>query len=259
MTLHEIRRVRHELRRRTLTVTGVTPLTPKMLRIHLTGDLTGFDSAGFDDHVKLLLGTPGAGPGEPGAPGEGPRPPMRDYTPRLFDVAAGTLAIDFALHDAGPATAWAMNAAPGDRIGIGGPRGSAIVPDDFDWYLMVGDETALPAIGRRLSELRADVPVTVIAAVTGPDEEQSFETRANLTMIWVHRGEDRSNDPAPVLAAIADVPFPPGDGFVWIAAEASVARAARALIVDTRGHPLAWTKASGYWQHGQADVSDKLM
>ena len=50
-------------------------------------------------------------------------------------------------HDGGPATSWAKAAVPGDTLEIGGPRGPTIVANDFDWFLLVGDETALPAIG----------------------------------------------------------------------------------------------------------------
>ena len=71
---------------------------------------------------------------------------MRDYTPRRHDAEAGTLEIDFALHEAGPATQWAEQAKVGDLLGVGGPRGSFIVPTDFDWHLLIGDDTALPAI-----------------------------------------------------------------------------------------------------------------
>jgi len=248
MALHEIRRLRHELRRRTLTVEAVEPITPQMVRITLSGDLSGFDSASYDDHVKLLL---------PSSDGADDAPAMREYTPRRFDVAAGELVIDFAIHEAGPATAWAVQAAPGQTIGIGGPRGSAVVPDDFDWYLLIGDETALPAIGRRLEELRGGVQVTVVAAVTGPEEEQAFRSPAALTTRWVHRSATAADDPAPVLAALDGIAFPPGDGFVWIGAEASVARALRAAVVEGRGHPLAWTRASGYWRRGEADASEK--
>ncbi|MGL1747182.1 siderophore-interacting protein, partial [Vibrio parahaemolyticus] len=49
---------------------------------------------------------------------------------RRFDPVLGTLTIDFALHQAGPATAWALAAKPGDRLEIGGPRGSTILADD---------------------------------------------------------------------------------------------------------------------------------
>src|SRR5262245_39180093 len=162
MTKHAITRVRHEPRRRILTVQRVERLTPSMARITLCGDLAGFISSGYDDHVKVFFPLPGQnGPTMPQPDANGqvpegvPRSPGRDYTPRRYDVTRNELVIDFALHDAGPATSWAAQAAPGQQLGVGGPRGSFLVPDDFDWYLFIGDETALPAIGRRLEELRA--------------------------------------------------------------------------------------------------------
>ena len=95
---HAIRRVRHETRRRSLTVASVTALTPRMKRIVLVGDLEGFASLGADDHIKLFFAD---------ASGAGA---MRDFTPRAFDAVAGTITIDFALHEAGPATTWATAA-----------------------------------------------------------------------------------------------------------------------------------------------------
>ena len=65
---------------------------------------------------------------------------MRDFTPRRHDAEKGELVVDFAIHGAGPATEWASAARPGSRLGVGGPRGSFVVTDDFDWYLMIGDE-----------------------------------------------------------------------------------------------------------------------
>lgn len=94
---------------------------------------------------------------------------MRDYTPRHFDAARRELTLDFILHDAGPATAWAQQVKIGDQLGIGGPRGSQVVADVFDWYLLLGDETAMPAIGRRLEELSDDVRAIVLIEV---DDEQ---------------------------------------------------------------------------------------
>lgn len=50
-----IERIRHDTRRRTLTVETVERLTPHMVRICFTsGDLDGFASLSFDDHVKLF-------------------------------------------------------------------------------------------------------------------------------------------------------------------------------------------------------------
>ncbi len=242
-----VTRHRHELKRRTLTVRQKTRLTPNMIRILFEGvDLAGFVSLAPDDHVKLFI------------PTDSGEPERRDYTPRLFDAAAATLAIDFAVHDAGPATRWAIGAAPGDRLDIGGPRGSAVVAPGFSWWLLVGDETALPAIGRRIEELPAGVRVVSVVAIAESGDEQRFATAAEHEAHWVRRPLHRADDPAPLLVALRHIELPQGDGFVWIAAEASVARAVRDELVGRHGHPRAWTKAAGYWRKGVADAHEKL-
>ena len=127
---HTPRRVRHEPRRRMLIVKQVETIAAHMVRITLSGDLEGFTSLGFDDHVKLFFpdGTTNAD-GTANLLG-------RDFTPRRYDPAADTLEIDFAIHDAGPATRWAAEAKPGDPLPLGGPRGSFIIPMTFDWHLL---------------------------------------------------------------------------------------------------------------------------
>lgn len=240
-----IERVRHELRRRELTVTAVENLTPNMLRITLTGDdLADFASASPDDHVKIFL------------PGAGVEPESRDYTPRRFDADGRRLILDFAVHDAGPATAWALQAKPGSSLLVGGPRGSAVISGVKRW-LLVGDETALPAIGRRIEEAADDDVITVIAAVTDSLNEQSFQGKARVDTLWVHRPLADAADAAPLLSALETIEIEP-ETFAWIAAEASVARALRTYLTQERHHPLAWLKAAGYWLKGQADAHEKI-
>ena len=85
--LRRVERVRHELKRRELTVQAVEAVTPHFRRITLVDDsLSDFVSASFDDHVKVFIGDA-----------------RRDYTPRSFDNAARELVIEFALHGDGPA------------------------------------------------------------------------------------------------------------------------------------------------------------
>jgi NADPH-dependent ferric siderophore reductase len=238
-------RVRHEIRRRLLTVTAVEALTPHMRRIRFQSpDLHDFPSVSPDDHVKLLLKD------------ERGEPIMRDYTPRAFDLAAGTLVIDFAVHDAGPATAWALAAQPGDTLDIGGPRGSMVVADDFDFYWLIGDETALPAIGRRVEELRAGAFVTTVVIVDGPEEEQTFATKADWRPVWVHR--NGRTDADALKSALSGLRAGAGDGYVWIAAEAQTARALREYVLGERSHPKEWFKASGYWVAGQPGETAKF-
>ncbi|GLT00740.1 siderophore-interacting protein [Sphingobium jiangsuense] len=242
-------RMRHETRRRTLTVAAREQVTPNLLSIRFTSDeLHDFISASADDHVKLFV---------PDAAREGERPPMRDYTPRSFDADEGEIVIEFALHDdPGPATAWAMAARPGDSIQIGGPRGSVVIPDSYDWYWLIGDETALPSIARRIGEWPY-CSIYALVAVTGAEEEIAFERRPGLTVDWAHRPAAAAHDPAALLDRIRDRPFPQGDGFIWIAAEAGVARALRQHVLD-RGHPPARMKAAGYWTHGAADTTERF-
>lgn len=246
---HSITRLRHELKRRQMTVKEVTRLTPHMQRILFTGeDLSDFNSMAPDDHIKLFF------------PGQAGEVEARDYTPRAFDNGAKSITIDFALHgtvhDAGPATGWALKAQPGDQLQMGGPRGSTIIPPDFDWWLLIGDETALPAIARRLETLPAGTNVKALIAVPGPADEQLLETRATCELTWLHRPTQQAADPAPLLAQLQTMTLPAGDGFVWVALEGMVARAVRDYLVTTRLHPLAWTKSSGYWLQGTADAHD---
>ncbi|WOI46205.1 siderophore-interacting protein [Acidovorax sp. BLS4] len=257
-------RMRHELRRRILTVQSAERVTPHCVRIVLTGpDLEGFDSAGFDDHVKLILPDPATGridfpvPADTGglAPNS-PRPTMRDYTPRHHDIAARTLTIDFALHDAGPATQWALQAAPGQTVGVGGPRGSMVIPTAFDGYVLIGDDTALPAIARRLAELPAGAPVLVLAEVDGPADEQPLPTAADARIVWVHRQGAEAGTAEPLLQALRAQPLPAGDFHAWVACESAVAKALRAHLVGERGAYPKWVKASGYWRRGSAATHD---
>jgi NADPH-dependent ferric siderophore reductase len=263
----EVRRVRHDTRRRRLTVRQVEHLTPKMLRVTLGGDeLAGFVSLGFDDHMKVFFPPPGSdelvlptmGPDGPVFPEGAPRAAMRDYTPRRYDAAASALHIDFVIHDAGPATTWAAHAKPGQQLGVGGPRGSFLIPTEFDWHLLIGDETALPAIGRRLEELPRDTRALVVAEIDGPAEEQKLSSAAPFEVIWVHRNTAPAGDPTLLLQRLQSVDFPTADYFAWVAAETQVARAVRQFLLTERSADKQWVKAAGYWRRGATGSHERI-
>lgn len=222
-----VQRVRHELKRRTLTVRRTERLSPHLLRVTFTSpDLHDFVSLSFDDHVKLIL------PGEP--------PVMRDYTPRRF--SADELDIEFALHGHGPAASWAAQAAPGQTVQIGGPRGSFVVPVDFDWHLLVGDLSALPAIARRLEELPAGC-TAIVRVLADAAEQRALPSRASVDLQWVT---------ADLPGAVQALALPPGEGYAWAAGEASVTAAVRAVLVGTHGLPKERMRAAAYWKPGDA-------
>lgn len=244
---HLLQSVRYNTRRRSLVVAEITALSPKMRRIILhSPELSDFESLGVDDHIKLFF---------PDGTGE---TVMRDYTPRAFDRSKALLTIDFALHENGPATSWARHAKVGDMLDIGGPRGSKIMADDFDWYLLIADESGLPSIGRRLEELRARVPVTTIVAIDTMAEAQEITTSADWTPRWVCRGVDPKPDLALLLAEAENFTPPPGDGYIWVAAEAAVAKALRQYFLEGRKQNPHWMRASGYWLRGETGAHENF-
>ncbi|WP_029012686.1 siderophore-interacting protein [Niveispirillum irakense] len=252
-------RVRLDTRLRCLRVNHIYKLSPNMLRIELAGDMEGFQSPGFDDHIKLFLPDPVTGelvlPG--GENGEA-RPIARDYTPRRFNVAAGTLTLDFALHgldgNAGPATRWAATAKPGDILHLGGPRGSMIPATGFTSYLLIGDETALPAIARRLEGLPAGTQATVLVEVQTAADRLNLETRADADIVWVVREASDGT----LVDAVKALPQPVTQPLAWIAGEIGAVRQIRDHLVSVLGFEPQWLKASGYWQKGEAGAHGKV-
>ena len=246
-----IHRVMHEIKRRRLQVLRVVDLTPRMRRITLGGpELAGFISLGTDDHVKLLfpqnaeqqaaLETLVLGAGKD----NGPMPEMRDYTPRRYDLDALELDIDFVLHGDGPASTWAEQARPGQFLHIGGPRGSMIVPDMFDSYLLIGDETALPAIARRLEGLAANRRALVVVEVENGAEQQKLESAAQVNVIWVLREGGKDN----LLTTVKQLQIPSGSLYTWVATESKASRQIRRVLLDEHGVDEQFLKAVGYWR-----------
>jgi NADPH-dependent ferric siderophore reductase len=245
-------RVRHpSARRRTLTVQRVESIAPQMKRITFGGDLHDFVSLGFDDHIKMFF------PDGTSSADGGPNTVGRDFTPRRYDASAQTLQIDFAVHEAGPATQWAVSQAkPGESLTIGGPRGSFVIPLSFDWHLFVGDETAIPAIGRRLEELPAGTRAVVVAEVDSKGDEIAFTTKADVAVAWTHRNGAPAGTVDGLAKALAAQKLPSGDYYAWVACESLVAKTLRGQLLADCGANPKWTRAAGYWCRGAAAVHE---
>ncbi|WNG34882.1 siderophore-interacting protein [Archangium violaceum] len=248
---------------RILEVLRTTRLTPNMVRVTLGGkDLEGFRSEGADDHVRLFFPAEGermpvvpTGMGPRGLefPPDKPRPALRDYTPRRHDPAAGELDIDFVIHGSGPGSTWAAQAKPGDMLGVAGPRGSMVVTYDFDWYLFVGDETALPALVRRLEELPAGARAIAFVEVADASARVPIQTQAHLDLTWLYREGAKPGSTNLLEKAVRELSFPPGDYFAWGAGESTIMRTLRLHLLNERGLNKAWMSVTGYWKRGVSD------
>jgi NADPH-dependent ferric siderophore reductase len=239
-TKRAVTRVRYETRRRKLLVTAVEQSSPSFISVTLTGDeLADFTSASFDDHVKFMLET-----------GDG-QLIMRDFTPRRFNTANRELTLEFALHPHGPASDWARTAQPGMHAIVGGPRGSMIIPKDYDWHLLLGDLSALPAIHRRLEELPAATAAHVIAYVADPADARAFASAAELSVSWVHT-------PNELLSAVRDLALPQGDGYVWCAGEASTMTSLRDILQHEKGVAKDAMRVSAYWKQDSENCHENL-
>ena len=236
-----VQRVRHELHRRDVEVVRVEPLGPHFVSVTFHApSLAGFRSDSFDDHVKFMIDGP--------SPDE---PVRRDYTPRRFDAARRELTIEFALHGDGPAAGWARQAHVGQRAVIGGPRGSMIIPMDYDWHLLVGDDSALPAISRRLEELPAGTRAVVIAQAADAAGQRELASAAPVHAKWVDSGEA-------MVQALRDLALPAGEGYAWCAGEAAVMAQLRNVLLAEKRHPKEAMKVAVYWKPGASDFHETL-
>ena len=240
-----LRRLVHALRYRQLTVTDVARPTPRVMRATLAGaELEGFLTPGFDDSVRVFLPSTDAAP-----------PIARDFTPHGFDPTRHELRVDFALHAGGPAARWAARAAPGDRLIIGGPRVSSLVSTDFAWHLLIGDESALPAIRRRLAELPGEARALVFIEVHDAAEVQELQSAADLRVRWLPRTRHAESGAA-LYDAVARLRRPAGDFHAWIAGESETARALRTLVLDRHRADPACLSATGYWRRDAVAAHD---
>ncbi|MGW4180371.1 siderophore-interacting protein [Streptomyces rubiginosohelvolus] len=244
------------------TVRSLRRITPRMIRLTLGGDdLSEFSSNGGDQHVALYFYEPGV---------ELPRPftseaarallptakprlrryTIRDHRPELCEVD-----MDFVLH--GPdqlASGWAERVRPGDEVIWFGPSPAYAVAPATDWTLLLGDETALPAIGAILEELPPGHRVLAAVEVADRAEEQPLPTRADATVTWLHRHDLDHGDLLREHATT--VQLPDGKGRVWGGAERGVMRDLRQHFVHVRGLDRSDTHLTAYWTQGETQDSE---
>lgn len=240
-----IERERHELKFRTVTLASREWITPTYVRIRLQGDdLAGFTSTGADDHLRLFLSDK-----KVASIDELRELPTREYTPLHW--GDDWIELEFLVHgDEGIAGPWAAKAAIGSVVGIGGPRGSKVLSGRPDAWLLAGDETAIPAIRRFAGMMDADAIGRIIIEIGGAE----IPVDAPVAVEYVHRGDSPAGVAlAARLAELEASDRPAGDIFAFVAAEQSIVKPARALLLDRWGLDADRINVRGYWKRGESE------
>ena len=241
---------------RSAQVVRTERLTPHMQRVVLGGEgLADFAAGACTDHyVKLLFPPPGVTYPEPFDPqrvrDELPReqwPVTRTYTVRQWDAEHRELTLDFVIHgDEGLAGPWAVRVRPGETVRFMGPGGAYAPDPGADWHLLVGDESALPAIACALEALPRGARAYAFVEVSGPEEEQKIDS--DVDVVWLHRGARPQGEA--LVEAVRNLEFPEGRVHAFVHGEAHFVKQLRHLLRVERQVAREDLSISGYWRRG---------
>ena len=257
----------------TFQVISSEQLTPHMIRLVLGG--SGFDTFKpiefTDSYVKFVIARDDVDVSALPQPltldsfnelPEEQRPVVRTYTIRRVDLDRREITVDFVVHgEHGAAGPWAASAQPGQPAYLMGPSGAYSPDPDADWHLLASDEAGLPALGAALEALPPNAVGRAFIEVSGPDEEVPLSAPDGVEVRWIYRGgrsdlvpEEQAGDNAPLIAAVTESAWLPGQVQVFIHGEAqAVMHNLRPYIRKVRGVDAKWASISGYWRRGRTE------
>ncbi|MEO7000895.1 MAG: siderophore-interacting protein [Ktedonobacterales bacterium] len=248
---------------RSVYVRRVARLTPHLVRVTFAGDeLSGFQVDAPVKHIKLVFPAPSqdapatltAGPNGLVDPLTQQKLLMRTYTPRHFDPEALELDVDFVLHGDGPAVNWATTAREGAALMLAGPGGGYVVNPAIESYLIVGDASALPAIGTLVETLPATAQAQVYVEIPEAADALALTSAAQINVTWLHAGSARQAPSASLIDVVRQTAIP--DGAVLVACEATAMRTIRKYLLEERHVPTAALYTRGYWKIGEVNHPD---
>ena len=257
----------------TFEVISREQLAPHMIRLVLGG--VGFDTftpGGYtDSYVKIAFVDPDVDVAALPHPltldsfnvlPENKRPAVRTYTVRSVDASRRQISIDFVVHgELGVAGPWAAAAEPGQPAYLMGPSGAYAPDPAADWHLLAGDESGLPAISAALEALPPNAIGKAFIEISGPDDEIALTSPEGVDVHWLYRGgradlvsEDKAGDNAPLVAAVKEMLWLPGQVQVFVHGEAqAVMHNLRPYLRKERGVESKWASISGYWRRGRTE------
>lgn len=214
---------------------------PSMIRV--TGRIPGAAPAQWtvpNLAVRLEVETPQTG-----------RPISRIYTIRSFDAEAGTVDIDFVLHDDdSPAMRWLDMARPGDTVWLTGPRPHFVPPfTPGKRAALFADDTAIPAVHAILEAW----PDGVLGAVwiDGGDRAamEALPRVAGVERYFMLRDAACPAGTTDRLISAAKALEDPADWTIWAAGEREEMRRLRQHF-RAMNMPREALQVLGYWNRG---------
>lgn len=217
------------------------------LAIPVAGDATRFDRMAdkFDmrGYLKFLT-LPKA-----------TRPEIRNYTVREFRADAREMDIDFVVHEsddpshAGVAAPWAASLPVGARVALIDQGCGYRIVENADRVVLVGDESALPAVLGILRDLPRDAVGHAIIEVPSDEDRQPIEAPSRVSVQWLVR-EHGARPGAAALDALRALPAEATEGTVsaFVAGEQQLATGGRRFLVGERGVAKQAIDFCGYWR-----------
>tara|TARA_B100001113_G_scaffold203869_1_gene167204 strand:+ start:499 stop:1287 length:789 start_codon:yes stop_codon:yes gene_type:complete len=238
---------------RKLNVVKASELGKSMKRITLQGDdLADFPENQESGYVKIRF--PKNLDNEP--TNSNKDYDLRSYTIRAFDLEKRELVLDFLLHgDSGPASKWASSVQIGDSIEIAGP-GPAILAAPADWYLFVGDMTALPAIAVNLEKLSPESKGMALLEINSLEDKQDLRKPEGVEVRWIIN-TDPLTGCEDLIESLNNVEITGENPYVWVAGEFELLRFARKMLKHDKALPKESLYLSCYWKIGADDPGMK--
>ena len=241
---------------RMVSLVGTERPTPHVVRVVFDGpDLHNLTVDEPAASIRLLLPSPETSDlevpvwnGNEFLLANGERPTIRTFTPIRLPGATSELALDVVLHGSGAASNWATSATIGAPAAISGPGRGYVADGDASSFLLVGDESAVPAISQLLDALPAEHPISAGIEVTSPDAVRELPQRPMIEVEWRVLAEG-SLPGTEQFDYVRTSTLEPGVR-IWAAGEAAAMQRIRRHLFDDRGVDRSSTMVRGYWKLG---------
>ncbi|MEO8851842.1 MAG: siderophore-interacting protein [Allobranchiibius sp.] len=234
-------------------------VSPHVVRVRFGGaDIEVIDRPdATDGYFKLLFADPAhdlTPPYDMDAIAKELLPVRRTYTVRSWNDD-GTISIDFVTHgEQGIAAPWAMRAQPGNLLAATGP-GSGYRPGaGTNWHLMVGDDSALPAISAAVESLPQDARGHVIVEVdSAADEIAPVTVPERVHVQWLHRDGAVPGERSLLPDAVRALEWPAEGVQVFAHGERESMKTLRQIFFVERKLARDAVSLSGYWAFGRTE------